>query len=161
MCNTLEKAEEPEIKLPTSTGSQRKQGNFRKNIYLCFINYTKVFNCVDHNKLWKALKDMEMSDHLACLPRNLYVGQEATIRTLCRTTACFGVEKGVQQGCLLSPCLFKLYTEHHHGNARLDELQAGIKIGRRNINNLKYVDNGRKQSTTKEPLEGEGGERKT
>ena len=91
----LEKAEEPEIKLPTSTGSQRKQGNFRKNIYLCFINYTKVFNCVDHNKLWKALKEMEIPDHLTCLLRNLFVGQEATVKTLYGTTDWFKIEKGV------------------------------------------------------------------
>ena len=101
---------------------------------------------------------MGIPDHLTRLLRNLYVGQESRVRNLYGTTDWLKIEKGVQQGCLLSPCLFKLYTEHHHGNARLDELQAGIKIGRRNINNLKYVDNGRKQSTTKEPLEGEGGE---
>ena len=82
----LEKAEEPEIKLSAFNGSQRKQGNFRKNIYLCFINYTKVFNCVDHNKLWKALKEMEIPDHLTCLLRNLFVGQEATVKTLYGTT---------------------------------------------------------------------------
>ena len=96
---------------------------------------------MDHNKLWKALKDMEMSDHLTCLPRNLYVGQEATIRTLYGMTDCFKIEKGVQQGCLLSSCLFNLYTEHIMRNTALDELQAGIKTDRRNSNNLRYADN--------------------
>ena len=96
---------------------------------------------MDHNKLWKALKDMEMPDHLRCLPRNVYVGQEATVRTLYGTTDWFKTEKGVQQVCLLSSCLFNLYTEHIMRNAVLDELQAGIKLDGRNINNLRYVDN--------------------
>ena len=137
----LEKKEEPEIKLRTFTGSQRNLGNSKKSIYLYFMDYAKAFDSVDHNKLWKALKDMEMSDHLTCLPRNLYVGQEATIRTLYGMTDCFKIEKGVQQGCLLSSCLFNLYTEHIMRNTALDELQAGIKTDRRNSNNLRYADN--------------------
>ena len=136
----LEKEDEPEIKVPTLSGSQRKLGNSRKNIYLCFIDYAKAFDYVDSNKLWKALKEMGIPDHLTCLLRNLYVGQEATVRTLYGTTNWFKIEKGVQQGCLLLPCLFNLYAEHMMRNARLDELQAGIKIGGRNINILRYVD---------------------
>ena len=93
---------------------------------------------MDHNKLWKVLKEMGIPDHLSCLLRNLYAGQEATVRTLYGTTDWFKIEKGVQQGCLLSPCLFNLYAEHIMRNARLDELQARIKIGGRNINNLRY-----------------------
>ena len=96
--------------------------------------------CVDHDKLWKALKEKAIPDHLTCLLRNLCVGQEATVRTLSGTSDWFKIEKGVQQGCLLASCLFNLYTEHIMRNARLDELQAGIKIGRRNINNLRYAD---------------------
>ena len=95
---------------------------------------------MDHNKLWKALKEMGIPDHFTCLLRNLYVGQEALVRTLSGTTDWFKIEKGVSQGCLLSPCLFNLYSEHIMRKAGLDELQARIKIGRRNINNLKYVD---------------------
>ena len=90
----------------------------KKKIYLCIINYTKAFDCVDHDKLWKALRDMEMPDYLVCLLRNLYAGQEATVRTLYGTTDCFKIEKWVQQGCLLSPCLFNLYTEHIMRNPR-------------------------------------------
>ena len=95
---------------------------------------------MDHNKLWKALKEMGIPDHFTCLLRDLYVGQEALVRTLSGTTDWFKIEKGVSQGCLLSPCLFNLYSEHIMRKAGLDELQARIKIGRRNINNLKYVD---------------------
>src|SRR5574341_684752 len=99
----LEKAEEPEIKLPTSAGSWKKQ-EFQKNIYFCFID--KAFDCVDHNKLWKILKEMGIPDHLICLLRNLYAGQEATVRTGHGTTDWFQIGKGVRQGCILSPCLF-------------------------------------------------------
>ena len=113
---------------------------FQKDIYLCFINYAKALDCVDHNKPWKALKDMGIPKHLTCLLRNLYAGQEATVRTLYGTTDSFKVEKGVRQGCLLLPCLFNPYTENIMRNAKPDELQAGIKIGRRNINNLRYTD---------------------
>ena len=104
----LEKAEEPEIKLPTSTGSSKKQENSRKNIYFCFIDYAKVFDCVDHNKLWKILQEMGIPDHLTCLLRNLYAGQEATVRTGHGTTDWLQIGKGERQGCILSTCLFKL-----------------------------------------------------
>ena len=105
----LEKPEEPEIKLPTSAGSSKKQ-EFQKNIYFCFIDYAKAFDCVDHNKLWKILKEIGIRDHLTCLLRNLYAGQEATIRTGHRTTDWFQIGKGVRQGCILSPCLFNLQS---------------------------------------------------
>ena len=106
----LEKAEEPEIKLPTSAGSSKRQESSRKNIYFCFIDYAKAFDCVDHNKLWKILKEMGIPDHLICLLRNLYAGQEATVRTGHGTTDWFQIGKGVRQGCILSPCLFNLYA---------------------------------------------------
>ena len=111
-----------------------KAREFQKNIYLCFISYTKAFDSVDHNKLWKALKELGISDHLTCLLRSLYAGQETIVRTLYGTTDWLKIEKGVQQGCL-----FNLYVEHIRRNSRLDGLQAGIKIGGRNINNLRYV----------------------
>ena len=134
----LEKAEEPEIKLPSSTGSLKKQ-EFQKNIY-CFIDHAKAFDCVDHNKLWKILKEMGIPDHLTCLLRNLYAGQEATVRTGHGTTDWFQIGKGMCQGCILSPCLFNLYTEYIMRNAGLEKAQAGIKIARRNINNPRYAD---------------------
>ena len=112
----------------------------QKNIYFCFIDYPKAFDCMDHNKLWKILKEMGISDHLACLLRNLYAGQEATLRTGYGTTDSFKNGKGVHQGCTLSPCLFNLYAEYIMGNAGLDEAQAGIKNTRRNTNNLRYAD---------------------
>ena len=124
----LEKAEELEIKLPTSAGSSKKQESSRKNIYFSLTDYTKDFNCVDHNKLWKILKEMGLSDHLICLLRNLYVDQEATVRTGHGTTDCFQIWKGVRQGCIFSPCLFNLYAEYIMQNARMDKSQAGIKI---------------------------------
>ena len=136
----LEKSEEPEIKLPTSVGSLKKQ-ELQKNIYFCFIDYAKAFDYVDHNKLWKVLKEMGIPEHLTCLPRNLYAGQEAAIRTRHGTTGWFQIGKGVHQGYTLSPCLFNLYVEYTMRNAGLDEAQAGIKIAGRNINNLRYVDN--------------------
>ena len=117
-----------------------KAREFQKNISLCFIDSAKTFDCVDLNKLWKTLKEMGIPDHLACLLRNLYVSQEATVRTLYGITDWFRIEKGVRQGCLLSSYLFNFYAEHIMRNARLDELQAGIKTGGRNINNLRYVD---------------------
>ena len=104
----LEKAEEPEIKLPTSAGSSKKQESSKKKIYFCFIDYAKAFDCVYHNKLWKILKEMAIADHLTCLLRNLYAGQEATVRTGHGTTDWFQIGKGVRQGCILSPCLFNL-----------------------------------------------------
>ena len=113
---------------------------FQKNIYFCFIDYTKAFDCVDHNKLWKILKEMGIPDHLTCLLRNLYAGREATVRTGHGTTDWFQIGKGVRQGCILSPCLFNLYAEFIMRNAGLEEAQAGIKIARRNINNLRYAD---------------------
>ena len=127
------------MKLPTSSGSSKKQ-EFQKNTYFCFIDYGKAFDCVDHNKLWKILKEMGIPDHLTCLLRNLYPGQVATVRTGHGTTDCFQIEKGVHQGCILSPCLFNLYAEYIMWNATLDEAQAGIKIARRNINNFRYAD---------------------
>ena len=106
----LEKAEEPDIKLPTSVGSSKKQGDFQKNIYFCFIDYAKTFDCVDHNNLWKILKEIGIADHLTCLLRNLYAGQEATVRTWHGTTDWFQIGKGARQGCILSPCLFNFYA---------------------------------------------------
>ena len=135
----LEKAEEPEIKMPTSTGSSKKQ-EFQNNIYFGFIDYAKAFDCVDHNKLWEILKEMGIPDHLTCLLRNLYSGQEATVRTGHETTDWFQTEKGVHQGCILSPCLFNFYAEYIMRNAGPEEAQAGIKIAKRNINNLRYAD---------------------
>ena len=116
----LEKAEEPEIKLPKSAGSSKKQ-EFQKNNYFCFINYAKPFDYVDHNKLWKILKAIGIPDHLTCLLRNLYAGQEATVRTGHGTTDWFQIGKGVHQGCILSPCLFNLYAEYIMRNAGLEE----------------------------------------
>ena len=122
----LEKAEEPEIKLPTSAGSSKKQ-EFQKNIF-CFIDYAKAFDCVDHNKRWKILKEMGIPDHLTCLLRNLYAGQEATVRTGHGKTDWFQMGKGVRQGCILSPCLFNVCAEHIMLNTRLQDSQAGIKF---------------------------------
>ena len=102
---------------------------------------TKAFDCVDHNKLWKILKEMGIPDHLICLLRNLYAGQEATVRSRHETTDWFQIGKGLCQGCILSLCLFNLYAEYTMPNARLDEAQAGIRIAERNINNLRYADN--------------------
>ena len=112
----------------------------QKNIYFCFINYAKAFDCVDHNKQWKILKEMGIPDHLTCLLRNLYAGQEATVRTRHGTTDWFQIGKGISQSWILSPCLFNLYAEYIMRNAGLDEAQAAISIARRNINNLRYVD---------------------
>ena len=117
----LEKAEEPEIKLPTSIGSLRKQESSRKNIYFCFIDYAKAFDSVDHSKWWKMFQEMGIPDHLTCLLRNLYAGQEATVRTGHGTINWFQIAKGVRQGCILSPCLFNLYAEYLMRNAGLDE----------------------------------------
>ena len=112
-----------------------KAREFQKNIYFCFIDYAKAFGCVDHNKLWKILQEMGLPDHLNCLLRNLYAGQEATVRTVHRTTDWFQIRKGVCQGCVLSPCLFNLYVEYIMRNAGLEEAQAGIRIVGRNIKN--------------------------
>ena len=135
----LEKAEEPEIKLPTSTGSSKKR-EFQENIYFCFIDYAKAFDCVDHNKLWKMLKEMGIPDTPTCHLRNLYAGQEATINTGHGTTDWFQIGKGIHQGYILSPSFFYLYAECLMRNARLDKAQAEIKIAWRNINNLRYAD---------------------
>ena len=117
-----------------------KAREFQKNIYFCFIDYSKPFDCVDHNKLWKILQEMGIPDHLICLLRNLYAGQEATVRTGHETTDWFQIGKGVGQVHILSPCLFNIYAEYIMRNAGLEEAQAGIKIARRNINNLRYAD---------------------
>ena len=117
-----------------------KAREFQKNFYFCFIDYAKAFDCVDHNKVWKILQEMGIPDHLICLLRNIYAGQEATVRTGQRTTDWFKVGKGVRQGCILSPCLFNFYAEYIMRNAGLEEAQAGIKIARRNNNNLRYAD---------------------
>ena len=109
---------------------------FQKNIYFCFIDYAKAFDCVDHNKPWKILQEMGIPDHLTCLLRNLYVGQEATVRIGHGVTDWLQIGKGAHQGCILSPCLFNVYAEYIMQNAGLDEAQAGIKIAGRNINNL-------------------------
>ena len=117
-----------------------KARKFQKNLYFCFIDYIKAFDCVDHNKLWKILKEIGIPDLLACLLRNLYAGQERTVITGHGTVDWFQIGKGVRQGYILSPCLFNLYAEYIMRNARLDEAQTGIKIARRNISNLRYAD---------------------
>ena len=118
----------------------KKAREFQKNICFCFLDYAKAFDCVDHNKVWKILKGMGIPDHPTCLLRNRYACQEATVRTGHGTTDWFQIGKGVCQGCILSPCLFNVYAEYIMRNAGLDEAQAGIKIARRNINNLRYAD---------------------
>ena len=115
----------------------KKAIEFQKNIYFCFIDYNKAFDCVDHSKLWKILKETGIPDHVICLLRNLYAGQEATVRTGYGTTDWFQIGKGVHQGCILLPCLFNFYAEYIMRNAGLEEAQGGIKIAGRNINNLR------------------------
>ena len=117
-----------------------KTRDCQRNIYFCFIDYAKAFDCVDHNNLWKILQEMGIPDHLTCFLRNLYAGQEATVRTGHGTTDWLQIGKGVRQGCILSPCLFNFYAGYIMKNAELDEAQAGIKIDRRNINNFRYAD---------------------
>ena len=124
----------------------------KKNIYFCFIDYAKAFDCVDHKKLWKILKELGIPDHLTCLLRNLYAGQEAIVRTGHGTIDWFQIEKGVCQGCILSPCLFNLYVEFIMQNAGLDEAQGGIKIARRNINHLRYADDTTLMAESEEEL---------
>ena len=126
--------------MPTYSGSSRTARKVQKNIYFCFIDYAKAFDCMDHNRLWKILKEMGIPDYLTCLLRNLDAGQEATVRTGHGTTDWFQIGKGVRQGCILSPCLINLYAEYIMRNAGLDEAQAGVKIAGRNINNLSYTD---------------------
>ena len=131
-------------------------------MYFCFIDYAKAFDCADHNKLLEILKEMARPDHLTCLLRNLYAGQEATVRTRHGTTDWFQIWKGVCQGCILPPCLFNLYAEYIMRNAGLEEAQGEIKIARRNISNLRYIDDTTlmaESERTKEPLdESESGE---
>ena len=133
---------------------------FQENTYFCFIDYAKPFDCVDHNKLWKILQEMGTPDHLTCLLRNLYAGQEATYKTgqwtgykaTYKTMDWFQIGKGVHQGCILSPCLFNLYAEYIMQNAGLDEPQPGIKIAGRNINNLRYADDTTLMAESEEDL---------
>ena len=127
-----------------------KAREFQKNIYFCFIDYPKAFDCVDHNKLWKILQVMGIPDHLTCLLRNLYAGQEATVRTRHGITDWLQIGKGVRQGCILSPCFFNLYAEYIMQNARLGEPQVEIKIARRNIDSLRYADNTSLMAESKE-----------
>ena len=129
-----------------------KAKEFQKNIYFCFIDYAKTFDCVDHNKLWKILKEMGIPDHLTCLLKNLYADEEATIRTGHETTDWLQIGKGVRQGCILSPCLFNFYAEYIMRNAGLKETQGGIKIARRNINNLRYADDATLMAESEEVL---------
>ena len=129
----------------------KKAREFQKNVYF-FIDYAKAFDCVDHNKLWKILKEMGIPDHLICLPRNLYAGQEATVRTGHGTTDWFQIGKGVCQDCILSLCLFNLFAEYIMRNAGLNEAQAGIKIAGRNINNFRYADDTTLLAESKEEL---------
>ena len=129
-----------------------KAREFQKNIYFCFIDYAKAFDCVDHHKLGKILKEMGIPDHLTCLLRNLYAGQEASVRTGHGTTDWFQIGKGVHQGCILSPCLFNLYAEYIMRNAGLEEAQAGIQIAGRNINHLRYADDTTLMAESEEEL---------
>ena len=136
----LEKAEEPEIKLPTSVELSKKQESSRKTATSAVLTMPNPFDCMENNKLWKILQEMGIPDHLTCLLRNLHEGQEATVRTGHGKTDWLQIGKGVRQGCILSPCLFNLYAEYIMRNTGLEETQAGIKIARRNINNLRYAD---------------------
>ena len=129
-----------------------KAREFQKNIYFCFIDYAKAFDCMDNNKLWKILKEMGIPDHLTCLLRNLYAGQEAKVRTGQGKIDWFPNRKRVRQGCILSPCLFNLYAEYIMRNTGLEEAQAGIKIAWRNINNLRYADDTTLMAESEEEL---------
>ena len=130
----------------------KKAREFQKNIYFCFIDYANAFDGVDHNKLWKILKEMGIPEHLTCLPRNMFSGQEAAVRTGHRTTDRFQIRKGECQGFILSPCFFNLYAENIMRNTGLEEAQAGIKIARRNINNFRYADDTTLMAESKEDL---------
>ena len=142
-----------------------KASKFQKNIYYCFIAYAKTFDCVDHHKLWKILKEIRLPDHLTPLLRNLYACQETTVKIRHGATDWFKIEKGVCQVYIMSPCLFNLYANYIMQNAGLEELQAGIKIARKNIKSLRYADGATliaERTATKEPLdEGERGELKS
>ena len=129
-----------------------KVKEFQKNIYFCFIDYVKAFDCVDHHKLWKILQEMGITDHLTSLLRNLYAGQEGTVRTGHETMDWLQIEKGVRQGCILSPCLFNLYAEYPMRNTGLEEAQAGIRFAKRNINNLRYADDTTLMAESEEEL---------
>ena len=129
-----------------------KARELQKNIYFCFIDYAKAFDSVDHNELWKIVKEMGIPDHLTCFLRNLYAGQEATVRTGHGTTDWFQIGKRACQGCILSPCLFNLHSEYIIRNAGLEEAQAGIKIAGRNINNLRYADDTTLMAESEEEL---------
>ena len=131
-----------------------KAREFQKNIYFCFIDCTKAFDCVDNNKLWKIPQEMGIPDYLTCLLRNLYADQEARVRTRHGKTDWFQIGKGLRQGCILSPCLFNLYAEYIMQNARLDKAQTGIKIARRNISNLRYTDDTTLMAESEEELTG-------
>ena len=147
----LEKSAEPEMKLPTSAGSSKKQRNSRKTSISALLTMPKPLS-VDHNKLQKILKEIGIPDHLICLLRNLYAGQEATVRPGHGTTDWFQIGKGVRQGCILSPCLLNSYAEYIMRNAGLEETQAGIKIAGRNNNNLRYADNTTLMAESEEEL---------
>ena len=143
--------EKTKIKLPTSAGHWKsKRYPEKKKIYLRFIDYAKSFDSVNHNKLWKILEEMGLLDHLTCLLRNMYAGQEATVTAGHGTTDYFQIWKGVRQGCILSPSLFNFYAEYIMWNARLDEAHCGIKIAERNINNLRYADDANLMAESKE-----------
>ena len=155
----LEKAEESETKLPTSVGSLRKQESSRKTSISTFFDYAKAFDCVDHNTRWKILKEMGIPDYLTCFLRNLYAGQEATVRTGHGTRDWFWIGKGVRQDCILSPYLCNLYAEYIIKTAALDEAQSGIKIAGRNSDNLRYADAATLMAENEEPHDdGERGE---
>ena len=147
----LEKVEEPEIKLQHPSDHRKSKG-IQKDIYFCFTHYAKAFDCVDHNKLWKILQELGIPNHRTCLLRNLYAGQETTVRTRHETIGSFQIGKGVHQGCILSPCVFNLYAGHIMWNARPDEAQAGIKIARRPMNNLRYADDTSLMAESEEEL---------
>ena len=146
------KGRETKDQIANIHGIIKKAREFQEDIYFCFTDYAKSFDCVDHNKLWKILQEMGIPDHLTCLLKNLYAGQEATVRTEHGTTDWFKIGKGLHQGYILSPCLFNLYAEYIMRNAGLDESQAGIRIAGRNINNLRYVDDTTLMAESEEEL---------
>ena len=151
----LEKAEEPEIKHSLYHSKSKRipeKHLLLLHFYFCFTDYTKSFVCVDHSKLWKILKEMGIPNYHTCLLRNLYAGQEATVRTRHKIMDWFQIRKGIHQGCIFSPCLFNLYEEYIMWNAGLDEAQAGIKTSRRNIKNLRYVDDTTLMAESKKKL---------
>ena len=139
-------------KIANSCWIIKREREFKKNSYFCFIDYGKAFDYVDHNKLWKILKEMGIPDHLTCLLRNLYSGQGATVITGHGTTHWFQIGKGAPQGCILSPCLFNLHAEYIMRNAGLDEAQAGIETAGRNINNFRYADDTTLMAESEEKL---------